>query len=78
MAKLRSRVFLNQCVTLVRPQQPFANPESPKGYLFVRSSCEAGSAVVPDETTTSLLDLGPASEMVLAQLLKEEQLSHAP
>jgi len=48
--------------------------ESPKGCLFVKSSCESGSAAIPSEITSSLRDMGLANEMALTNLLEAERL----
>jgi AcrR family transcriptional regulator len=47
--------------------------DSPKGCMYVKSSCESGSAAVPCEITNNLQDMGLASEMALASLLEAEQ-----
>jgi AcrR family transcriptional regulator len=47
--------------------------DSPKGCMYVKSSCESGSAAVPGEITNDLQDMGLASEMALASLLETEQ-----
>lgn len=51
-----------------------ADFDSPRGCLFVRSSCESGSAAIPSETTSSLQDMGLESEMALTNLLEAERL----
>lgn len=48
--------------------------ESPKGCLFVKSSCESGSAAIPSEITSLLQDMGLTNEMVLTDLLEAERL----
>ena len=48
--------------------------ESPKGCMFVKSSCESDSVAIPDEIRSSLKDMGLASEMALANLLEAEKL----
>jgi len=47
---------------------------SPKGCLFVRSSCESGGTAVPRDTTSSIQDMGMESERVLTRLLEAERL----
>ena len=51
-----------------------SDSDSPKGCLFVRSSCESGGAAIPSETTSSVQDMGLKSEMALAKLLEAERL----
>jgi AcrR family transcriptional regulator len=46
---------------------------TPKGCLFVRSSCESGSAAVPEQISAMLQDMGLDSERNLTDLLKAEQ-----
>ena len=48
--------------------------ESPKGCMFVKSSCESDSIAVPDEIRSSLKNMGLASEMALSELLEAEKL----
>jgi AcrR family transcriptional regulator len=48
--------------------------ESPKGCMFVKSSCESDSIAVPDEISSSLKDMGLASEMAISELLEAEKL----
>ena len=48
--------------------------ESPKGCMFVKSSCESGSIAIPDEISSSLKDMGLASEVALSKLLEAEKL----
>lgn len=50
-----------------------ADRESPKGCLFVKSSCESGGAAIPEEITASLQEMGVANEKFLVDLLKTEQ-----
>jgi AcrR family transcriptional regulator len=47
--------------------------ESPKGCMFVKSSCESGGAGVPDDITNSLQDMGMANEIALSNLLEAEK-----
>jgi AcrR family transcriptional regulator len=49
--------------------------ESPKGCMFVKSSCESGSVAIPGEIATSLQDMGMANEMALTNLLEAERLN---
>ena len=49
--------------------------ESPRGCMFVKSSCESGSVAIPDEIRSSLKDMGLANEMALSELLEAEKLS---
>lgn len=46
---------------------------SPKGCLFVNSSCESAGAAVPQEIAASLRDRGLADEQTLIKLFKVEQ-----
>ena len=46
--------------------------ESPKGCMFVKSSCESGGAGVPAEIESSLMDMAQANEMALAGLFEAE------
>ena len=48
--------------------------ESPKGCMYVKSSCESGSAAVPGEVESSLKDIGLANEMILSETLETERL----
>ena len=48
--------------------------ESPKGCMFVKSSCESDSVAIPDEISSSLKDMGLASEVALSELLEAEKL----
>jgi AcrR family transcriptional regulator len=52
-----------------------SNCESPKGCMFVKSSCESGSVATPDEITASLQDMGMANEMALSSLLETARLN---
>lgn len=52
-----------------------SNCDSPKGCMFVKSSCESGGVATPDEITTSLQDMGMANEMALNNLLEAERLN---
>ena len=47
--------------------------ESPRGCMFVKSSCESGSVAIPDEIRSSLKDIGLASEVALSELLEAEK-----
>jgi len=48
--------------------------ESPKGCMFVKSSCESGSAAIPGEIESSLNDMALANETALSDTLKAEKL----
>lgn len=48
--------------------------KSPKGCLFVNSSCESGSVAIPSEISSSLQDMCMAREMELTNLLEGERL----
>ena len=63
----RLRAYLFGIIDMV------SDSASPKGCLFVRSSCESGGAAVPDEISAMLKDIGLASERNLTKLLKAEQ-----
>ncbi len=63
----RLRAYLFGIIDLV------SDGRSPKGCLFVRSSCESGGAAVPDEISSMLQDMGLASERNLTKLIKAEQ-----
>jgi AcrR family transcriptional regulator len=52
-----------------------SNCESPKGCMFVKSSCESGGVATPDEITASLQDMGMANEMALSSLLETARLN---
>jgi AcrR family transcriptional regulator len=47
--------------------------DSPKGCMYVKSSCESGGAAIPGEITTDLQNMGMASEKVLTNLLEAER-----
>lgn len=49
--------------------------ESPKGCMFVKSSCESGGAGVPAEIESSLMDMAQANEMALSGMFEAEILS---
>jgi AcrR family transcriptional regulator len=49
--------------------------DSPKGCMFVKSSCESGSVAIPDEIASNLEDMGMANEVALTNLLEAEQLN---
>ena len=68
-APLRERVraYLFGIIELV------INSASPKGCLFVKSSCESGSTAVPEQISDMLQDMGLASEKALTELMKDEQ-----
>ena len=51
-----------------------SDADSPKGCMFVRSSCESGGAAIPTKTTSSIQDKGLEIEMALTRLLEAEQL----
>ena len=48
--------------------------ESPKGCMFVKSSCESGSIAIPSEIQVSLEDMGCANEVALSNLLEAAKL----
>ena len=48
--------------------------ESPKGCMFVKSSCESGSVAIPGEVESSLKDMGLANEVALSNILEAEKL----
>ena len=48
--------------------------ESPKGCMFVKSSCESGSVAIPCEVQSSLNDMGLANEVGLSRMLEAERL----
>ena len=48
--------------------------DSPKGCMFVQSSCESGSVAVPNAVESSLEDMGLANEAVLSTTLETEKL----
>lgn len=64
---VRMRAYLLGIVNLV------SNKESPKGCLFVRSSCESGSAAMPKDVSISLHDMGLIAEQALTEFLEAEQ-----
>jgi AcrR family transcriptional regulator len=49
--------------------------ESPKGCMFVKSSCESGGVATPDEIASSLQDKGIADETALSSLLEAARLN---
>ena len=48
--------------------------ESPRGCMFVKSSCESGSVAFPDEIKSTLQDMGQANELALSRMLENERL----
>ena len=50
-----------------------ARPGSPRGCLFVSSSCESGSAAVPADTADSIEGVGRETEKILTTVLQAEQ-----
>ena len=44
--------------------------ESPKGCMFVKSSCESGGTAIPDQIQASIQGMGMANEAALAKLLE--------
>lgn len=48
--------------------------ESPKGCMFVKSSCESGSVAIPCEVESSLNEMGLANEVALSEMLEAERL----
>lgn len=46
---------------------------SPKGCLFVKSSCESGGAAIPDDVASSLREIGHDSEQALIDFFGAEQ-----
>ena len=48
--------------------------DSPKGCMYVKSSCESGSAAIPSEIESSLQGMGRANEMVLSNTLETAKL----
>jgi TetR/AcrR family transcriptional regulator, copper-responsive repressor len=63
----RLRCYLHGIIDLV------TDKESPKGCLFVKSSCESGGAALPEEINRSLQEMGLASERFLLERLESEQ-----
>jgi hypothetical protein len=49
------------------------NKESPKGCLFVKSCCEAGSSVIPEDVALSLQNMIKANENILTKAVTVEQ-----
>ncbi len=47
--------------------------ESPKGCMFVKSSCESESVAVPCEVQSALDDMGQANEVALSTMLEAEK-----
>ena len=48
--------------------------ESPRGCMFVKSSCESGSVAIPREVESSLNDMALANEATLSEVLETERL----
>ncbi|MCG7872283.1 MAG: TetR/AcrR family transcriptional regulator [Candidatus Thiodiazotropha lotti] len=63
----RVRHYMNNIIELV------SDTSSPKGCLYVKSSCEAGGTGIPEEITQSLQNMGLASQQVLTTLFEQEQ-----
>ena len=63
----RLRCYLNGIIDLV------TDTASPKGCLFVKSSCESGGTALPEEINRSLQEMGLASERFLLERLESEQ-----
>ncbi|MEW8627944.1 MAG: TetR/AcrR family transcriptional regulator [Candidatus Thiodiazotropha sp.] len=69
----RIRRYMNNIIELV------SDTASPKGCLFVKSSCEAGGTGVPEEVTQALQNMGLATQQVLITLFdKEQRLGRLP
>ena len=66
--KERLRAYLFGIIDVI------SDGESPKGCMFVKSSCESGGVAIPGEIATGLQDMGLANEMVLIKLLEAERL----
>ncbi|MES9968393.1 MAG: TetR/AcrR family transcriptional regulator [Candidatus Thiodiazotropha sp.] len=49
------------------------NRQSPKGCLFVKSCCEAGSTAIPDDISLSLQAMRQANERLLTKVVESEQ-----
>lgn len=47
--------------------------ESPKGCMFVKSSCESESVAIPCEVQSALDDMGQANEVALSTMLEAEK-----
>jgi AcrR family transcriptional regulator len=47
--------------------------ESPKGCLFVKSCCEAGSSAIPEDVALSLQDMRQVNEKLLTKAVAAEQ-----
>ena len=63
----RLRAYMFGIVDLI------SDSKTPKGCLFVKSSCESGGAAVPEEVSGSLQKMGRSAEQVLTDFLKAEQ-----
>ncbi|MEW8239758.1 MAG: TetR/AcrR family transcriptional regulator, partial [Candidatus Thiodiazotropha taylori] len=63
----RIRHYMSNIIELV------SNKTSPKGCLFVKSSCEAGGTGVPEEVTQALQSMGLDTRQVLTSLFEQEQ-----
>ena len=68
-APLRERLqgFLYAIIDVV------ANPETPKGCMFVKSCCESGSVAIPPTLSESLQEAGMSHEAALMEVLEAEQ-----
>ncbi|MCG7992440.1 MAG: TetR/AcrR family transcriptional regulator [Candidatus Thiodiazotropha lotti] len=66
---LRDRIqaYMTGVIDLVSDQH------SPKGCLFVKSSCESGSSWMPDGVTESLQDQGLQARQKMTALFEDEQ-----
>ncbi|MCG7943647.1 MAG: TetR/AcrR family transcriptional regulator [Candidatus Thiodiazotropha taylori] len=63
----RIRRYMSNIIELV------SDKTSPKGCLFVKSSCEAGGTGVPEEVTQALQSMGLDTRQVLTSLFEQEQ-----
>ncbi|MEW8436634.1 MAG: TetR/AcrR family transcriptional regulator [Candidatus Thiodiazotropha taylori] len=63
----RIRHYMSNIIELV------SDKTSPKGCLFVKSSCEAGGTGVPEEVTQALQSMGLDTRQVLTSLFEQEQ-----
>lgn len=63
----RLRAYLDGILDLI------ADTQSPRGCLFVKSSCELGGSAMPAQAAASLHDMGLANEQALTDLLASER-----
>jgi AcrR family transcriptional regulator len=63
----RLRAYLYGIVDLV------SSRGSPKGCLFVQSTCESGSRAIPEDITDALIEQARSTEAKLASFLQAEQ-----